>query len=59
MFTLVLAPDAIFLLVLYGFVYWLNQRAVRRTLVPRREELLTLRASLGDETASEHVVDNK
>jgi CubicO group peptidase (beta-lactamase class C family) len=55
MFALSLAPDLIFLLLLYGFVYWLNQRAVRWTLVPRREELLTLRASLGDETGGELV----
>jgi CubicO group peptidase (beta-lactamase class C family) len=51
--TLALAPFVVFLLVLYGFVYYLNQRAVRRDLVPRREELLTLRASLGDETTSQ------
>lgn len=49
-FALALAGDAIFLFVLYGFAYRLNQRAVRRTLIPRRDELLALRASLGDET---------
>jgi CubicO group peptidase (beta-lactamase class C family) len=54
-FALALAGDALFLLVLYGFVYWLNQHAVRRSLVPRREELLTLRSSLGDETRGEQV----
>ncbi len=54
-FALALAPNAIFLLVLYGFVYWLNQHAVRRSLVPRREELLTLRASLDDETSGDDV----
>jgi CubicO group peptidase (beta-lactamase class C family) len=53
--TFALAPFVLFLLVLYGFVYYLNQYAVRRDLVPRREELLTLRASLGDETTGEHV----
>ncbi len=53
-FLLALAPGAIFLLLLYGFLYYLNQRAVRRDLVPRRDELLALRTSLGDETAAEH-----
>src|SRR3954462_11386730 len=52
-FIAALAPEAVFLLLLYGFVYWLNQHAVRQTLVPRREELLTLRASLGDELGGE------
>jgi len=51
--TLALAPFVLFLLVLYGFVYHLNQRAVRRELEPRREELLTLLATLGDETNGE------
>ena len=48
--TLALVPFVLFLLGLYGFVYYLNQRAVRRELEPRRQELLTLLASLGDET---------
>jgi CubicO group peptidase (beta-lactamase class C family) len=48
--TFALLPFVLFLLVLYGFVYYLNQRAVRRDLEPRREELLTLLATLGDET---------
>jgi CubicO group peptidase (beta-lactamase class C family) len=52
-FIAALAPQAIFLLLLYGFVYWLNQHAVRQTLLPRCEELLTLRASLGDELTGE------
>ncbi len=38
------------LLVLYFFVYFLNQRAVVADLEPRREELLTLLASLEHET---------
>ncbi|MGD9636133.1 MAG: serine hydrolase domain-containing protein [Pirellulales bacterium] len=50
--TLDLAPLVLFLLVLYGFIYWLNQRAVRHHLEPRRRELLTLLATLGDESAS-------
>ncbi|MCC6699642.1 MAG: serine hydrolase [Candidatus Hydrogenedentes bacterium] len=39
------------LLALYGFIYWLNQYAVRKQLVPRRQELLALLASLSDEKA--------
>jgi CubicO group peptidase (beta-lactamase class C family) len=38
---------------MYSFIYYLNQRAVRVELEPRREELRTLLASLGDETSSE------
>lgn len=38
-----------FLFVLYGFIYWLNQYAVRKQLEPRRQELLALLASLSDE----------
>ena len=51
-FLLALAPGAVFLLLLYGSLYYLNQYAVRRDLVPRRNELLALRASLGDESAA-------
>jgi hypothetical protein len=42
-----------FLFAIYSFIYYLNQRSVRVTLEPRRKELLTLLASLGDETTSE------
>jgi hypothetical protein len=38
---------------IYSYIYYLNRRAVRVTLEPRREELLTLLASLRDETTSE------
>jgi CubicO group peptidase (beta-lactamase class C family) len=48
-FLFALAPLVLFLFALYGFVYWLNQRAVRTDLEPRREELLTLLATLGEE----------
>ncbi|MCA9015200.1 MAG: hypothetical protein KDA77_07690 [Planctomycetaceae bacterium] len=44
---------ALFLLALYSFIYYLNQRAVRVQLEPRRQELLTLLSSLGDETTGE------
>jgi hypothetical protein len=37
----------------YVFIYWLNQYTVRTQLGPRRQELLALLASLGDETISE------
>jgi len=43
----------VFLFALYYFIYWLNQLAVRKQLEPRRQELLALLASLGDETPSE------
>lgn len=35
-----------FVVVLYGWIYWINQQAVRKQLEPRRQELLQLRASL-------------
>ena len=43
----------VFILALYSFIYYLNQRAVRTQLEPRRQELLTLLTSLRDETTSE------
>ena len=43
----------VFLFAVYYFIYYLNQRAVRSQLEPRRQELLTLLTSLGDETTSE------
>jgi hypothetical protein len=49
----VAAPLCVFILALYTFIYWLNQRCVRKQLEPRRQELLTLSASLGDESTSE------
>ena len=42
----------VILFAVYGFVYYLNQFAVRRELEPRRQELLALLASLEDETSS-------
>ncbi|MCC6493637.1 MAG: hypothetical protein IT424_11530, partial [Pirellulales bacterium] len=44
-----------FLAGIYYFVYCLNQRAVRVQLEPRREELLALLASFGDELTSDYV----
>ncbi|MDZ4851776.1 MAG: hypothetical protein SGI77_21010 [Pirellulaceae bacterium] len=43
------------LAMVYGFVYWLNKRCVRVSLEPRRQELLTLLASLGDESTVEYI----
>ena len=43
----------VFLAVVYGGIYYLNQYAVRRQLEPRRQELLALLAGLGDEAAEE------
>jgi hypothetical protein len=42
-----------FVVALYGWIYWLNQRAVRLQLEPRRQELLALVASLGDESTGD------
>lgn len=44
----------VFLFALYYFVYWLNQRAVRVQLEPRRQELLALLTSLGEESTAEY-----
>jgi hypothetical protein len=41
---------SVFVLVLYFLIYRMNQRAVRRHLEPRRQELLALLTSLDDET---------
>ena len=41
----------VFLAVVYGMVYLVNQYAVRLQLEPRRQELLSLLISLGDEAA--------
>ena len=43
----------VFLLALSYFMYYINQRVVRTEYEPRRQELLTLLASLGDESTSE------
>ncbi len=41
------------LVVLYYFIEWLNQHAVNSDLEPRRQELLQLLNSLGDETTAQ------
>lgn len=46
-------PMFLFLAVIYGFIDWLNQRAIRSQLGPRRQELLELLNSLGDESAGD------
>ncbi len=47
LFTLV--STAVFCSVM-GFVYWLNQKAVRNSLEPRQQELKELLSNLSDET---------
>ena len=54
-FVLSFSLYCLFLLALYGFIYYLNQRAVHTWLQPRRRELLALLAGLGDESAGELV----
>jgi hypothetical protein len=52
----VATPLVLFLVAIYSFVDYINQRAVRVDLEPRRQELLALLASLGgDDSAKEHV----
>jgi hypothetical protein len=43
---LLMAPVALVCVAVFGFVYWLNQYAVRKHLEPRRQELLVVRESL-------------
>ena len=45
----------LFVFVVYSFVYYWNQRAVRVQLEPRRQELLVMLASFGDESAADHI----
>ncbi len=42
--------SSFFLFAVYGFIYWLNQYAVRKQLEPQRQELLALLTSLNDES---------
>ncbi len=52
-FVLMAAFLGLFLFVIYGGTYHLNQRAVRNHLEPRRQDLLKLVASLQGEASSE------
>jgi hypothetical protein len=59
-FSLHVAFWSLFILVIYGAVYWANQYAVRNTLEPRRQELSSLVAGLEDDavgTESEDFID--
>jgi CubicO group peptidase (beta-lactamase class C family) len=49
----------VFVFVIYGLVYWMNQYAVQKTLEPRRQDLLKLVKSIESESSeeSEEVVD--
>lgn len=50
----------VFVFVIYGLVYWLNQYAVQKTLEPRRQDLLKLVKSIESESngeESDEVVD--
>lgn len=52
--TAMISTAAVYLVTygsVYGWVYWLNQRAVRQQLEPRRQELEALRDSLGPSDA--------
>lgn len=44
---------AVFVIALFYLVYYIDQRVVRTQYEPKRQELLALLASLGDETSSE------
>jgi hypothetical protein len=44
---------SVFVFAVYGFSYFLNQRVIRKTYEPQRQELLALLAGLGDETTSQ------
>jgi CubicO group peptidase (beta-lactamase class C family) len=49
--------QGLFLLVVYGGVYFLNQYAVRKQLEPRRQDLLRLIASLEGDASDENAGD--
>lgn len=49
----VAGSNSLFVVALYAFLYYLNQRAVRKQLEPRHEELLVMIASLKDDQAGE------
>jgi hypothetical protein len=47
--AVVTVQTALLAVIVFAVVYWLNQRAVRRALIPRRQELRVLLASLSDQ----------
>ncbi len=57
--TLVAVPLVGFIVALYYLIYCLNQRAVRRQLAPRREELLELLAGLYDDPIENRAQSDK
>jgi hypothetical protein len=54
--VIVAVQTAILFLIVDVFVYWLNQRAVRKDLEPRRRELEELLASLRDEPGTDQAI---
>jgi CubicO group peptidase (beta-lactamase class C family) len=54
-YTFVMAPVSLEVIAIFYFLDYINQRAVRLSLGPRREELLALLVSLsGDDSKEEH-----
>ncbi|TWU06320.1 serine hydrolase domain-containing protein [Stieleria varia] len=56
-FGLVIGFGGLFLFLLYGWIYRINQRAVREQLEPRRTDLLRLIAYLEDEDSTEDAAE--
>jgi hypothetical protein len=56
-FSLSVGDSGLILLVIYGAIYGVNQYAVRKTLEPRRRDLLKLVASLESESSGEESGD--
>lgn len=54
-----LLPNASFVVVLYAFIYWLNQLAVKKQLEPRRQQLNKLLDELGSENNSNDMKTKK
>ena len=48
----------IFFVAIFYFLYYVNQRAVRLQLEPRRQELLMLLANLGDESIDDQIAND-
>ena len=47
--AVVTVQTALLAVIVFAVVYWLNQRAVRKSLIPRRQELQALLTSLSDQ----------